>query len=343
MSAAKNILLTFDYELFQGERSGTVANCLITPTSRLLNILDQYAARSIFFVDMLYVYRLSEMADKHLKAKADFNLIKRQIIELANRGHYVYNHLHPHWLDARYIVEENQWDLTNNSKYSFLSLSENERSFVFEKTMTLLQTILSKSRNKPIPDGFRAGGLYIQPFSVFRPYFEKFKIKHDFSVLIGVKGQLDDHSNEFDFSIVNKNNYRFTNEVEVECKNGTYSEFALRPLVMPFFIRIWNGLFHRVFLLRNDYRRYGDGISSTNKVVRPKWMMGASVETFSVELLNELKLRLYLNEARNSDYLHLLSHPKLISEYNLKMFSTFLDTVTSSGEVVFDFEEFNLN
>src|SRR6478609_9323839 len=109
----KSVLLTFDYELFQGTKSGSVKNCLIKPTSRLLPILDQYGAKSVFFVDMLYVYRLSEIVEGYPKAKADFNLIKHQIMEFANRGHYVFNHLHPHWLDAKYIAEENQWDLSN--------------------------------------------------------------------------------------------------------------------------------------------------------------------------------------------------------------------------------------
>jgi peptidoglycan/xylan/chitin deacetylase (PgdA/CDA1 family) len=339
----KNILLTFDYELFQGHRSGSVRNCLISPTARLLSVLDQYGAKSIFFVDMLYIHCLKGIAEQYPEAKADLDLIKRQIVELANRGHYVYNHLHPHWLDAKYIPGENQWDLSNTSKYSFLALTEEERSFVFEKTMTLLRDILKESRNQSEPEGFRAGGLYIQPFSIFKPYFEKYGIKYDFSVLIGVKGQLDDQSNEFDFSVVKDNSYRFTNEVEDESGNGEFAEFALRPLTMPFIIRVWNGLLHRVFLLRNDYRKYGDGLAFRNRVFRSQWIPGASVETFSVELLNELKLPLYIAEAENSDYLHLLSHPKLISEYNLRMFDNFLNRVTSSDDVVFDFAEFNLN
>jgi hypothetical protein len=316
---------------------------MITPTSRLLNILDQYGAKSIFFVDMLHVYRLSEIANKFPKAKADYDVITRQIVELANRGHYVYNHLHPHWLDARYLEEENEWDLSNTSKYSFLSLTEDQRSFVFDKTMALLKDILKGSRNQPLPDGFRAGGLYIQPFSIFKPYFEKYGIKYDFSVLIGVKGQLDDNTNDFDFSKVSHNKYRFNNEVEAKAVDGPFYEYALRPLTMPFIIRLRNSLLHRLFLLRNDYRKYGDGIAFQNKIFRSSWMYGSSSETFSVELINQLKIPLYLNAAKRSDYLQLLSHPKLISEYNLKMFNNFLERVTSSADVVFDFAEFNID
>ena len=38
----KKILLSFDYELFFGIRSGTVYNTLIVPTNKLLDFMDLY-------------------------------------------------------------------------------------------------------------------------------------------------------------------------------------------------------------------------------------------------------------------------------------------------------------
>lgn len=317
---------------------------MLAPTSRLLNLLDQYGARAVFFIDMLYVHRLNEIAALYPNAQKDLDAVKRQIVAIANKGHYVFNHLHPHWLDAKYIAEENQWDLSDTSKYSFLALTEIERDFVFEKMMTLLEQILQGTRNKPLTDGFRAGGLYIQPFSIFRPYFERYKIKYDFSVLIGARGQLKDNSNRFDFSSVKKNIYRFTEEVEVEDAAGIYCEYALRLFEMPFGARLRNSVLHRIHnRFRNDYHKYGDGLSMSNLIVPDKKGAGISSETFSVELLNEVKLPLYLSEAKDRGYLHLLSHPKLISEYNLRIFSFFLDRITSQEEVEFDFEQFILS
>jgi len=37
-----NILITLDYELFNGEKSGSVNNSLITPMQELLKVLDKY-------------------------------------------------------------------------------------------------------------------------------------------------------------------------------------------------------------------------------------------------------------------------------------------------------------
>src|SRR5436190_3939263 len=121
------------------------------------------------------------------------------------------------------------------SKYSFLSLGESDRAKVFETTMKLLNEILLKSSKYFQPDGFRAGGLYIQPFSVFKPYFEKHGIRYEFSVLRGATGELKDKTNAFNFSGVKKDIYQFSDKVEEENANGVFTEFALRFVEVPFF------------------------------------------------------------------------------------------------------------
>ncbi len=39
MKAKKNVLFTFDYELFLCERSGRVQECLLSPTDEILRVL----------------------------------------------------------------------------------------------------------------------------------------------------------------------------------------------------------------------------------------------------------------------------------------------------------------
>ena len=38
----KQLLVTFDYELFLGNRSGSVDECMITPTNKLVILLGKY-------------------------------------------------------------------------------------------------------------------------------------------------------------------------------------------------------------------------------------------------------------------------------------------------------------
>lgn len=45
----KRAILSFDYELFFGDKSGTVQKTLIEPTNIMLNVLDEVGAQATFF------------------------------------------------------------------------------------------------------------------------------------------------------------------------------------------------------------------------------------------------------------------------------------------------------
>lgn len=342
MAETKNVLLTFDYELFQGTRSGTVANCMLRPTDKILDVLGKHGATSIFFIDMMYVVRLHEAAAKYTKAKNDFDAIETQIIRMAEEGHYVFNHLHPHWLDAIYKEETNQWQLTDTSKYAFSSLAEQQQTQVFEASMKLLNEILAKAKRKLLADGFRAGGLYIQPFTAFKPHFDKHGIKYDFSVLLGATGSLENKSGSFDFTGIKKVIYPFWNDIAIENANGEYKEYALRIAYIPFSFRLLNSVFYRLNKNKPNHQKYGDGVSTHNKINFPSLVPLGSSETFSVEILNAVKLPVYLSELKHTNYLHILSHPKLVSDYNIGAMDSLLKKVNASGKVEFDFKKFSL-
>lgn len=340
MTSQKKILITFDYELFLGKKSGSAHNCILLPTAKILSLLKKHKVTAIFFVDMLYLCRLKEAAEKYAKAKTDFNLIEAQLIEMAENGHYVFNHLHPHWLDAVYNPTNNEWELADASKYVFESLAQVERDSVFEKTMTLLNEILSRAKTKFPADGYRAGGLYIQPFASFKKYFEKHGIQNDFSVLINAIGESESGKNDFNFSGIEKNIYSFGNNVIQEDMSGSYTEYTMRFVKIPFAYRLLNSIFYRLFSRNKNHLRYGNGTSTSNKIFSSGSNKFASTETFAVEMLNDIKLPLYVNEAKQNNYLHLLSHPKLVSDYNLNVFDKLLGKLTALENAEFDFKKF---
>jgi peptidoglycan/xylan/chitin deacetylase (PgdA/CDA1 family) len=341
MGAQQKVLLTFDYELFQGQRSGSVQRCMLQPTDRILEILKRHRAKAIFFVDMLYVCRLKGATITSAAAKGDFEKIESQLVRAAEEGHYIFNHLHPHWLDAQYNEARNEWTLTDDSKYCFESLTETDRARVFEMTMGLLNEILGKASKKHAPEGYRAGGLYIQPFSSFKKYFDQYGIRSDFSVLRNATGKLEHGNFGFDFSTVTKNVYRFANDITQNDPNGSYTEYAMKFVDIPFVYRIMNSLHYRLFAKSESYKRYGDGVSTSNKISMSQKKALASTETFAVEMLNAVKMPLYLKEAQQNGYLHLLSHPKLVSDYNLQVFDKLLSKL-GKNNVEFDFKKFEV-
>ena len=56
----KQAILSFDYELFFGDNSGTVQKTLIEPTNIMLDALDTINAKATFFVDYLMLKYLKK-------------------------------------------------------------------------------------------------------------------------------------------------------------------------------------------------------------------------------------------------------------------------------------------
>lgn len=49
----KQILFTFDYELFLGSKSGSVKNCMLEPTKNVVAILNKNNVKGIFLLTVL--------------------------------------------------------------------------------------------------------------------------------------------------------------------------------------------------------------------------------------------------------------------------------------------------
>lgn len=57
----KKIILSFDYELFFGDKSGTVQKTLIEPTNALLDTMDKAGLKGTFFVDVMMLKYLKQV------------------------------------------------------------------------------------------------------------------------------------------------------------------------------------------------------------------------------------------------------------------------------------------
>lgn len=321
MKPYKSILFTFDYELFLGKRSGTVSKCLLIPTERVLSILEQEHAKCIFFVDTLYLFRLEEIAEKYENAYKDKENIDKQIRQIVTHGHYVFPHIHPHWLDAVYLPDINQWDLSDIRKYRFHALTQQQRSFVFQKSFQILEKIMTVEKmteKKHLIDSFRAGGWCIQPFEDFKPFFQQYGIKNDFSVLRGMK---DTSSvRYYDFTrIPQKNIYHFEDDVVVENEQGQFTEYTISHIYISLLHRFFNRIWLK-YLWKTGNRSIGDGISIISYPVQEKnqhYIMAA------IELLNAATLPSFILYLKKNNYLHFITHPKMLSDHNIRTLEKF--------------------
>lgn len=104
-------ILTFDYELF-GSGGGDVINDLVTPTNKILKILDSLNIKAVFFVEQLEIDALIKLKDEYhpgTKEYSDAIALESQITLMVEKGHDIQLHLHPQWYGA--VYKNNSWSL----------------------------------------------------------------------------------------------------------------------------------------------------------------------------------------------------------------------------------------
>jgi len=326
----KAILFTFDYELYLGENSGNCFETLIQPTKQLIDILNSCNLKGIFFVDTLYLWQLSTHSNNPT-LKQDLVLVNNQLIEAIKEGHYVFPHIHPHWLDAKFDNDIGSWNLQNVSKYRFHNTSTIEKEFCFNKSIEIISTLYTNAGVKQGILGYRAGGWCIQPFSDFEPFFNSLKIKHDFSVLPGFYNL--DSNQFFNFkTIKEKNVYKFdSSDITIADANGEFYEWPISTLSFSVFQLIINRFFDKI-LWKMKIRALGKGIGAK---LNPNLSAGY-IEMVSIELLTLVKIRKYLSYISNSEFTHFISHPKMISNHNLKTFKILIRKLIDNYQIESD-------
>ena len=246
----KNIILTFDYELFF-QKSGTPQKCIINPVNDLINLFDTYNIKATFFVDTLYLERLKTENDY---TKAQFSLIEKQLIELVKKGHRIELHLHPHWIDAVFNNNSKEWLFPNYKHYTLESLAINEIDEIFNTGINLLEEIAKKVDPKYKVIAYRAGGLCLNSFLILEKIFRKYNIKIDSSVSSGIEFKSNVHNNNFD-NIPNKSIYKFNSDLGLEEIDGNYIEVPITSTKFNLKYKILKYFNNKIY----NQRYYGDG------------------------------------------------------------------------------------
>jgi peptidoglycan/xylan/chitin deacetylase (PgdA/CDA1 family) len=345
MKNRKFLLVTFDYELFLGARSGLVEDCMLSPTRALLEIMNEFNVKAIFFVDTTYLLRLKEQSVTNLACKKDLEKISDQLRGLINDGHYVMPHIHPHWLDAKYLSEIHQYDLSEVKHYRFHKISEAERTAIFDGSMELLYSIIKPQFPDYSIDGFRAGGWSIQPFSDFKPHFLRNGIRYDFTVI--PRHYYFTSAQYYDFSTVEEGRtvYRFDEDICVERKDGPFMQFCISCFPIQSYVENIDRIHRKIlFKLINDHsHNRGRGqIARVLSEVTPASQKGhptsdKSSEVASIETMSMVKLPAYQRYLAKEEYMHFVSHPKILSKHNLFTFRQFLKNAVSRYEVISDY------
>ncbi|AOS97215.1 hypothetical protein AUP74_01784 [Microbulbifer aggregans] len=318
-------LLTLDYELFFGQKTGTPKACLIDATERLLEELNKFDARAVFFVDAAYLVRLRYFAQTKEKASEDYSAVIRQIRNLETQGHQIQLHIHPHWYDTTY--DGDNWKI-DTRRYRLGDWSREEVGKIITDCTGELNRHL---RNKVF--AFRAGGWCVQPWQHISRFMKANGITMDCTVYNG--GQCLNGPHLFDFSSApSMGIWKFESEPCRLIRDGSFTELPISSVrVSPLFF--WRFALNRLFGDLSVHRTFGDGGAMKSKrselirkMVRAS-NIPVSIDGFKSSLLSENYRRALEN---GKTHFVAMGHPKALSEFSLGNLRSWLTDVYSRGE-----------
>ncbi len=310
------IFLTYDYELFFGDNSGTIEKCLLEPTNYLLEISEKYQVPMTFFVDVGYLIKLEQFASKFANLNQDFIKVKNQIHLMIQNGHDIQLHVHPHW--EKSIYDGTKWVMNVTGNYKLADFSDEEIEDILTRYKAYLEQLIGRKTF-----AFRAGGWCIQPFQRFSNIFSKLNIKIDSSVFYGGRFYSEDYA--FDFTAApKKSSYRFTEDVCLENENGNFLELPISSWrYSPLFY--WR-LYIKGRLNPDRHKMVGDG-NFLRQPGRKKSVLTnftwnhVSTDGYYASKLNQIERRFVKNNIEN---MVVIGHPKSMTKYSFQRLDHFL-------------------
>lgn len=321
-----NIYITLDYELFFGEKSGSLENCIIQPTGAILKIVDAYEVKLVCFVDVGYLVKLEEQKDKFPNLQEDYTKVTSQIRHLAENGHGIDIHIHPHWEDS-YFDGEN-W-VFNTSRYKLADFTSNEIKEIVTKYTKTLTRISGKA-----PKAFRAGGWSAQPFKEIGGALLENNITIDSTVFSG--GYYTSSNQYYDFRKIEsfKSCYNFSDNLTEEDPEGSFKEIPISShSLSPLFF--WKFAFYKI-LGQKKHQAFGDGlaISKTRKnIFQLIFFPSKSVVSIDGYKASFLKESYSLHKKNNAENFVIIGHPKAFTEFSLSQFEIFLKCIKKEDKI----------
>lgn len=309
------VFLTLDYELYFGEKYGTVEQCMLQPTRELMKISKATGACMTFFIDVGFIIRLEEAVKEHPQLQGDLDGIINQITQLVAEGHDCQLHIHPHWEDSFY--DGKQWQIKVD-RYKLADFSDEE----VDRIVREYHGCLSRLTGKKI-DSYRAGGWCLQPFSKVRKPFEVLGIRKDSTVFPG--GHFESEHYFYDFrNCPDKSRWTFSDDLVKE-QNGPFLELPISSKKTgPLFF--WE-LFGWGRINPKDHKPIGDGYPIPTPGARKKMLTKGMLHSVSLDgyFAKQLPKALRQLERSGKEDMVVIGHPKACTWYSLKQLKKFIE------------------
>lgn len=314
------IAITWDYELFFGEQSGSAEKCMLKPGNRLLEIAQKNGAKFTFFVDA----GMLVLGEKEALFKQELSAIKDQISKWDHQGHETGLHIHPHWEDA---IWENGWKF-DLKRYKLADFNEKEVEQIFDKYLSSLQNC---SKEKIV--SYRAGGWCIQPFSKLKSSFFKHQLRIESSIFQGGKNTTSPYNYDFT-NAPQKEKWLFENYECEEVENGTFLEIPIASKTYsPLFF--WK-LFVLGRIFPKNHKSIGNGSPGKGGGSKKDFLTKFNHLCVSVDgyFVTELECAVREAEKRGWNSIVIIGHPKACTLYSLNYLDKLIAKLSKKHQFV---------
>ncbi len=312
-----NFLISLDYELFFGRRTGSVEHCLVEPSEALCKAVHPYGGKLSFFVDVGFLLRLAAEAGKSDTLRREYDTLCRHLERLVQLGHELQLHIHPHWEDSHWADGSWQVDVR---RYRLHDFAEDEIASIVSRYCKALAAFCPAESIC----AFRAGGWVLQPFSKLADALAANGIEIDSTVFDNGRSESDTHV--FDFrGAPQQSLWRFNDDPLVAVEQGRFLEvpIAAHPVSPAFF---WKLAFFKKLALSAD-RSFGDGAAIPlgrndllKKLLARTWSV-VSIDGRKVDFL-EAAFERYTQLGRK-DFV-VIGHPKALTRHSIARLEQFL-------------------
>ena len=330
------LIISFDHELSLGGASSYSKN-LFDPSNRILELANKINVPIAYFTDILCALKFKDWDNTHF-----YEPYKKQIQQTLLAGHDIQLHLHPHWIDSTW--EDGKFNPSKNYRLGDFKNGQypNNIPGIVKQGTDLLKEICSEVDSNYKCIAYRAGGYNFSPYTddILKALYDN-GIRIDSSVAKGF----------YFASKISEVNYRqmpnaanwtipLTGPMSAKSSNGLYEiPIASSPRNTLNNIPV---LIKRVLHRNRIFDSGGWGIHDGNtsklsklKRLFPKsaWMVNFDTFAFTNKDLHKV-LNYHLKKHKNEDTIiaSIISHPKSMGSYSLKLMNEFVESVRDKYE-----------
>ena len=321
MASAMNVFLTFDYELFLGEKTGTPENCLIRPMEELCKVAERHGVKFVIFADAAYLLKMQQLSGQSPVIQRQHEMVCDHLRALSCQGHDIQLHFHPQWLYSTWDEVSKEWKMDREHyKLSDLSLPEAKTSL--KEAKYLLDSIIGYKTT-----AFRAGGFCLDSFCEYKELFRELGIKVDSSVARDSYVSSTIHS--YDFRRIPKQQiYCFSDSIKERDVNGDFIELSISSFKwgpVEYFTQIRpQRVKKKPTVVFQDGQAISDGRTPILKQVLERLKARSYMASIDGEWSNLLETYIDYSFSKGWSEIIMIGHPKNATDVSISNLDAFL-------------------